>query len=47
MQSRRSSLQLIYRVICTISKMDYDLGEKQIYVRTQNIAVAKHSQCAT
>lgn len=28
MQSRRSSLQLIYRVICTISKMNYDLGKK-------------------
>jgi len=47
MQSRRGSLQLIYRVICTISKMDYDLGEKQIYLRTQNISGVKHNQCAT
>ena len=46
-QSRRSSLQLIYRVICTISKMDYDLGEKQIYVRTQNVSGMKHNRCAT
>lgn len=47
MQSRRSGLQLFYWVIYTISEMDYNLGEKQIYIRTQNFLSTKHNQHAT